>query len=263
MRIVELTPTRLTLKHQPIGAWLSGAVLFIGGSVLLGHSVLFTTSLARMSCQRSPARVVQCELRQTNLVGFTRTLQLTNPYSVEMATRLGSRGSRHYEIWISSSSGRVSFLNQSGGGHNENRRIVNALQEFFVSDRPEITVQMNLRQLRLLMGLLGLSVLAIGIFLGISPITLCTFYKQVLHKVRIERWGLRGSLVIEHPIEKIARIEIEEKTHRMGKIYRPVLVLTSQARIPITPEFTREHLVRSVVFNIEQFLKQSQEESRS
>ena len=194
MHIVELTPTRLTLKHQPIGAWLSGAALFIGGSFLLGYSLLFATALARMTCQRSPNRVVQCELRRTNLVGFTKTIWLTNPYSVEMTTRTGSRGSRSYEIWISSSRGRVSLLGQSGGGYNENQRIANTLQEFILSDRPEITVQMNLRQLRLLMGLFGLPLIAIGLFLGIAPVTLCTFYKQVLHKVTIERRGLRGSL---------------------------------------------------------------------
>jgi len=263
MRIVELTPTRLTLKHQPIGAWLSGATLFLGGLVFLSHSLLFTTAAARMTCQRSPVKVVQCELRRTNLVGFTKTIRLTNPYSVDMSTRVSSRGSRSYEIWISSPTARVSFLGQSGGAHNENHRILNALQEFILSDRPEITVQMNVRQLRLFMGLLGLSILATGIFLGIAPVTLCTFYNQVLHKVTIERRGLRGSLLIEYPIEKIAGIEIEEQVNRQGKTYRPVLVLTSQARVPITPEFTREHLVRSVVFNIEQFLNKSQEEPRS
>lgn len=254
MRIVELTPTRLTLKHQPIKAWLWGAALFIGGSVLFSYSLLFATAVARVTCQRSPDRVVQCELRRTNLAGFTQTIRLTNPYGVKMITRIGSRGATSYEIWIFNPSGRVSFLNQSGGGYNENQRITRALQEFLLSDRPEITVQMNLRQLRLLMSLFGLPLIAIGLFLGIAPITLCTFYKQVLHKVTIERRGLRGSLLIEHPLEKIAGIEIEEQVTRQGKTYRPVLVLTSQARIPLTPEFTREHPVRSVVFSIEEFL---------
>ncbi|MBE9198990.1 hypothetical protein IQ233_07670 [Nodularia sp. LEGE 06071] len=95
--------------------------------------------------------------------------------------------------------------------------------------------------------------MAIGAFELTAPVSNCIFYKS-LNQVFIERKSLRVQKIIEEPLEKILRLEIQDKQFKYGRQYRAVIVLQSYEEIPINPEYTDEKNVYSTVARIKSFL---------
>ena len=76
----------------------------------------------------------------------------------------------------------------------------------------------------------------IGLFAELSKIITITFDK-VVGELKIERQGLLGTQVIEHPLEDIADVKLNASSYFNSKttLYQVVLRLRSNENILLTP----------------------------
>ncbi len=255
MKILELSPTRLKLKHRPIRNWYVGVLVGLMGFVTFGYSTLFATASARLNCDRPTPNLtpINCTLRRTTLVGTAQTLRLFDPYAAQVVTHQGSRGSRSYTVVVSTPTVHVSLMSQGSGSYRSNQAIAQHIQTFLASRQRSLAVHQAAYDFLLLLGVAGLGIGGMGIFWATSPVTTCTFYKAI-HKVVIERRGLRGLQVIERPLDQISQVEIEDRRERSGKVHRIVLILKSQERLPANREYTDLRSVQAAIYSIKTFL---------
>jgi hypothetical protein len=219
------------------------------------YAGVFSSASASLTCHRPSSTQINCELKRYNLLGFSQTLKVFDPYGAEVITHSGGRGGRTYQVMISTPYHPIPLMAQSTSNQQDNQNATNQINQFVTSGQSSLSVQQEARGNQFLFSLFALVTAGIGVFEGASPITTCTFYKQVMNKVAIARRGLRGNLNIEYPLSKIQRVEMQERKQRGGTVYRAVLVLETQERIPIHQEYTSEQKVRSVVYSINRFLE--------
>jgi len=87
--------------------------------------------------------------------------------------------------------------------------------------------------------LLGLLFTAIGILslVFMAEVVTCTFDKT-LGCMNLKRRGLFKTKVIEHPIEEISGVQLEESRDSESSTYRVSLVLVSGKRVPLTSYYS-------------------------
>ncbi len=255
MKIVEETRTRLRLKHRPIAKWLSGVCIFAVCLSFLIYCLFFDAASVSLKCDRPSSSQVNCELRRFNLLGSVEKLKIFNPQEAYIITRSGSKGGKTYQVVIVTPFGEYALLSRLS--YQVNQEVAFQINNFIDSQRSSFSVQQNQRHYVFILTLLMVIMMAVGTFLATSPVSNCTFYKS-LNKVLIERKGLRSQIIIEHPLEKILRIDLQEKQFKHSKLYRAEIVMEFGKNIPINPEYSDENSIRHAVYRINSFLRSSQ-----
>ncbi|WP_227789255.1 MULTISPECIES: hypothetical protein [unclassified Nodularia (in: cyanobacteria)] len=250
MKIVEETPTRLRLQHLPIRRWLFGGSFFIGCLGFLIYCLFFDFATARLTCERPLPSEMNCELRQFSLLGRKQRLRIFDIQNAYVKTTRQSR-STHYHVVILTSVGERDLI--SGQSYGKNQQDSQLINNYINSGQRFLLLEQNQRQSMLFKNLCLLIGMAIGAFELTAPVSNCIFYKS-LNQVFIERKSLRVQKIIEEPLEKILRLEIQDKQFKYGRQYRAVIVLQSYEEIPINPEYTDEKNVYSTVARIKSFL---------
>lgn len=252
MKIVDETLTRLQLKHRPLRYWFSGWCIFTLCLSFLIYCLVFDSASIKLSCDRVSPNQVNCELRRFSLLGGMDKLRIFDPQEAYILTKTGRKRSKTYQVLISTPFADFTLLSRHS--YKENHEIAFKINNFINSNQTSLLVQQNQRDYLFLLSLFILILMAIAAFFGTSPVTTCTFYKS-LNKVFIERKSLRGNQIIEYPLESILCFDIEERRYKYSQLYRAVIVLKSDKKIPINPQYTNENSVRYAVSRIHSFLK--------
>ncbi len=260
MKIVEETRTRLVLKHRPLRYWFVGWCIFTICLSFLIYCTVFDSASASLSCDRvaspsenhSSPNQINCELRRSSLLGSMEKLKIFDPQEAYILTKSGRRGRKTYQVIIVTPFKDLALL--SHVSYQENQELVFKTNNFINSRQPSLLVQQSQRNYLFFLSLFILIVMAIAAFFATSPVTTCTFYKS-LNKVLIERKSLRGNQIIEQPLETILNFDIQEKQFQFSKLYCIVIVLKSDKKIQINPQYTNEKSIRYVVSRIHSFLK--------
>jgi hypothetical protein len=253
MKIFEETNTRLIIKHKPITSWMMGGLFFTVGIILFVHSICLEFATALLVCSRSSQNQVNCELIRRTSIGIETKVKLFDPQNAYVKIKTAKKGGKSYKTIIVTPHGEFSPLNNAS--HQQNSNFVAEVNNFITSGKNDLSVQQNQRDHITFLSFLSLAIILIGACSATEPKTNCSFYKS-MGKVIIERRGLRGAETIEHPLEQILNIEIEEKRGRRGRMYRPVIVLINSQKIPITSEFTnQERYISEIVGRINLFLR--------
>ncbi len=255
MKVVEETRTRLRLQHQPITKWLSGVCIFAVCLSFLIYCLFFDAASVRLNCDRPSSSQVNCELRRFNLFGSVEKLKIFDPQEAYIITRSGSKGGKTYQVVVVTPFGEYALLSHLS--YQANQEVAFQINNFINSQQSSLSVQQNQRNYVFFISLLMLILMAVGAFLATSPVSNCTFYKS-LNKVFIERKSLRGQIIIEHPLEQILRIDIQEKQFKYSKLYRVVILMEFGKNIPINPEYSDENSIRHAVYRINSFLRSEQ-----
>ncbi|MFN6519462.1 MAG: hypothetical protein RMY29_033900 [Nostoc sp. CreGUA01] len=252
MKIVDETLTRLQLKHRPLRYWFIGWCIFTVCLSFLIYCLVFDSASVQLTCHRVSSNQVNCELKRFNLVGGMDKLRIFDPQEAYILTKTASKGSKIYQVMIVTPFADFTLLSRLS--YEENQEVAFKINNFINSIQSSLSVQQNQRDYLFLLSLCTLIVMAITAFFGTSPVTTCTFYKS-LNKVFIERNSLRGNQIIEYPLESILYFDIQERQYKYSKLYRAVIVLKSDKKIPINPQYTNENSVRYAVSRIHSFLK--------
>ncbi|MBD2343264.1 hypothetical protein [Anabaena subtropica] len=252
MKVLAQTRNRLTMKHFPISNWWTGGFLITCGLCFLIYLVFFTAVSASLSCQRISKSGSNCELKYYYLIGKTQKQKIFDLQEARIKTIVGSKGSRSYQVVISTPFGEYNLLSATGS-YQKNEQISTQINNFIYSQQTYLSVRQHLWQESSIYLIIISTFIISGIFLVSYPIVICTFYKS-LNKVVIEYQGLRGSKVKEYPLGNILRIDSQEKNTRYGRVYRPALVLRSQETIPIHQDYTNEKSNSNIIYSINTFL---------
>ncbi|HLO89038.1 MAG TPA: hypothetical protein VK203_29085, partial [Nostocaceae cyanobacterium] len=180
------------------------------------------------------------------------TVKLFDPKKAYVLTKTGRRGSKSYKTIIVTPNGEFSPL--SHASYQQNSDFVNKVNNFITSGENNLSVQQHQREYLNFMSFIFFIMMVAGAYLFTSPKSNCSFYKN-LGKLIIERQGLRGTETIEHSLDLILYMEIEQKKVKGGMVYRPVIVLKGLQKIPMMLEFTRqERHISDIVRRINLFL---------
>ncbi|MEA5514788.1 hypothetical protein [Nodularia sp. UHCC 0506] len=250
MKIVEETRTRLRVQHRPFRVWFFGGSFFIGCLGFLIYFLFFEFVTVRLTCQRPLPNQINCDLRQSSLLGRKQRLRIFDIQSAYVKAISSSR-SKSYRVVIVTPVGERELISSQNYGRNQ--QDVRQINTFINSGQMSLFLGQNQHQLLFVKNVTMLIGIAIGAVALTTPMTNCIFYKS-LNQVFIERKSLRIQQTIEEPLENILRVDIRDKQFKNGKLYRAVIVLKSFDEIPINPEYTDEKSVRYAVFRINSFL---------
>jgi hypothetical protein len=250
MKIVEETHSRLKIQHRPVYEWCLGGFLFILFFGLLIYSLCFEYAAASLSCQRISPSQINCDLRRSSLLGRGERLRIFDISNAYVKSSRSRRSSYHRVIIQTPVGNRSMISNQS---RQDNQRVADEINRFVFSHQPSLLVEQNQRNYLFFRNIFFLGVIIHSYFLITEPISNCSFYKSI-NKLYIERQGLRGKKVIEEPLDNILCVEIREKQVKRGPLYQAVIILKSEAEIPINTEYRDETTVYNVVFIINDFL---------
>lgn len=253
MQVLESSPHRLKLRHLPFKEWIWGSIIvaFSGSWVVMG--LFFQPASARLSCDRPTPSQTNCELTQQALLRPLERQRLFDLQSAEVRTRQRSKGGSYQQVWIISPYREIVLL--SAGGNPSSTAIVSQINQYIQNPQQKVlVVQQSALTTTAFLSLLATAMVATGIWLTLSPWVICTFYER-LDKVIVERRRWNGQKqTIEHSLRSVMTAELEEKQKKSGKVYRPVLVLASMERLPISYSYISEKAARNAVYQIQKFL---------
>jgi hypothetical protein len=218
---------------------------------LLIYCILFNFASIRLSCTRTSPNKINCELKQFSLLGRRENLKIFDPQQAQIITKTGSKGGKTHQVIITTPFREFPLLPYASYQANQNAAA--EINNFINSDRTSLLLLQNQRQYISLFSLCMLFLMGYGAFIGISPVSTCTFYKS-LNQVFIERKSWRGEKIIQYSLETILNLEIQEKQFRYRKLYQAVIWLKFGAEIPINLEYTDKNTVQYTVMRIRQFL---------
>ncbi|WP_174763944.1 hypothetical protein [Anabaena sp. UHCC 0253] len=252
MKVVEETKTRLVIKHQPIANWFSGGILFIAGLSFWIYLIAFDFTSLRLTCKRSAPPEINCELNKFAFLGRIEKRKIFDPQQAYIQTKIGSKGSKNFQIIIVSKFGEFRLLPHVS--YQDNEKFVIKFNSFINSNESLLILQQNQRSYLLFISLFILVITVTGASLATSSATTCTFYKSI-NKVCIERQGLRSKEIIEYPLEDIVNLHIQDKQVKYSRVYRAVIFLKNAKEISINPQYTDKKSVENVAARIRYFLK--------
>lgn len=252
MKVVENSPQRLKLQHLPLNEWIWGGLIatLSGSWVVMG--LLFQPASARLSCDRPTPTQTTCELTQQALLRPLGKQKLFDLQSAEVRTQRRSKRS-YQQVWLISPYKQMPLLSE--GGQPTSSTIATQINQYIQNPQQKtLVVRQSYAISTFIFALLGTGMFACAIWLLLSPLVTCTFYER-LDKVIIERRRWTGQKqIIEHSLRSVMTAEVEEKQGKRGRLYRPVLVLASMERLPISSSFINEKTARDVVYQIQKFL---------
>ncbi|MEA5502915.1 hypothetical protein VB735_07315 [Halotia wernerae UHCC 0503] len=188
------------------------------------------------------------------MLGRGEKLKVFDLQEAYIITRSGSKGGKTYQVVVVTPFGEYAFLSHLS--YQVNQEVAFQINDFINSQQSSLSVQQNQRSYVFFISLLMVIMMTVGAFFATSPVSNCTFYKS-LNKVFIERKGLRGQTIIEHSLEQILRIDIQEKQFKHSKLYRATIVMEFGKNIPINPEYSDGNIIRHAVYRINSFLRSS------
>lgn len=256
MHVQEVTSTRLSLIHRPIKQWTFGGMFTLMGTGLLLSTFCFQPISSRLTCQRVSGTHVNCDLRVSPLLGWAHTQTLYDVSGASYQVRSGGRSSRSF-VQLTMPSQTVELLSNEDGGYAEQKATVSRINNFLATvPSTPLSIQQTNRMATLMYAMISLSWLGFGAWFLFTPKVTCTFYKG-LNKVVLERQRLfrSHSKVSEYPLDQLFQLDIDSRRARYGKVYRPILVLRSGDRIPLTQDYGSEEKARSAIAHIRLFLE--------
>jgi len=251
MKILELTPHRITLRDCAISLWLSAAGLALGGFVTIAQGKLTT-----LTCHRGLAPQSQCQLSQFGVLGIGSSQQSLNDLQeASVDTHSSSKGGRTYAVVFPSSQGTIQLTHYSNN-QQEQEAIASQINAF-VKNPHQLGLQIQ-QDDRLGMSLLGgLLVGAGSIFITACRITHCDL-DRTTGKLRIARWGIRGTQVREYPLHQVVSVNLDTRIRkykgRLHTSYRISFRLLHGEEVHLNRFYAEDRQRSEVAFALSRFL---------
>jgi hypothetical protein len=250
MKIIEETHSRLKLEHRPFRLWVNGALLFFGCFFALIGNLCLEFASASLTCQRLSPQEINCDLRRSALLGRREKVRIVEMERAYVQITRTKSTTRSDLIIVTPLGERYMVANQI---HQDNLEAAQQINLFIAAGTESLLIEQNQRTFLLHLNSILFIITVYGFYLLTTPVSNCTFYKS-LNQLFIERQSLRGKRIMEEPLTNILRVDIQDKRFKNSNLYRAVIVLSSEKKIPINPEYTDEKSVRDVVLRIHAFL---------
>ncbi len=208
MKILELTPHRIVLRDRAIPLWLSAVGLILAGLIIIALGKLTT-----LTCHRGLSPQSQCQLSRFGALGVGSSQQsLNNLQGANIDRHRSSKGRITHAVLLSTGLGTVQ-LTDYGGDWQQKEAIASQINGF-VDDSHQLSLQVQ-QDDRPWMLLFGGLLLGPGAFLGVAVcrVTHCDLDKTT-GKLRIARWGIRGTQVSEHPLHQVISADLDVRSRR-------------------------------------------------
>ncbi|MEN8215937.1 MAG: hypothetical protein ABFS56_06085 [Pseudomonadota bacterium] len=237
MKLIQHTPTQLILKHRPIAYWLIGSFFTIMGVVII---ILFSKA-STFTCEQVQLNQGSCELKHS--YGFIMSETLRIPIQEITGTEVVMNHTRgvdsffflqpHYQLILLTPTEKIP-LSHYGTISREKQDIMADQINAFLNDHNE-TLLVIKRDNRWMSLLIGSIFIIVGMFAQLRRIITVTFDKAV-GSLKIERQGLLGTQVNEHPLENITEVKLNTSSYFNSKtvLYQAVLVLSSGENLLLT-----------------------------
>jgi len=235
VKIIQHTPTRLTLREYPLELWLNGGMLVFLSLVL----ILFSAEVTTFTCQRLGPTQGQCELATASLLNpARRVIELHELHGARLESP-GPHGSG--QVVLLTTGGDVPLTRYQGLSGSKSQAVdqINA----FVSDptAPALTVREDGWRLAFVIGLSAIGFVAALVILVKARIATCTFDKA-LGKVTLRRRGLLGAQVRAFALRDIVDVQVEKHplmsagTRAKPRwVYRINLIIGPDEHVPLVP----------------------------
>jgi len=225
MKIVQQTPKLLILQLRPMGLWIAGILL--GSAGFFGFLMLQNTTL---TCSRNePAN---CQLVTSRLLGLnSKRIIPVNTLRGATVEESGDDEGRYYRVIILTTGDTVPFTYYSDSGFDDKQAIASHIEEFVKN--PQITSLKEEQNDQSFFDFFWWCIIvAVGILL-MTPVVTCIFDKT-LNTLTIKRQGLLGTKVIEHRLDEIKDVLIEDD----DGTYRVTIVLVGELSLPLTSYYS-------------------------
>ena len=226
MKIVQQTPKLLILQLRQMGLWIVGILL---GSA--GFFVFLMSQNTTLTCSRNePAN---CQLVTSRLLGLNskRIIPVNTLRGATVEESEDDEGIS-YRVIILTTGDKVPFTYYySNSGFDDKQAIASHIEEFVKN--PQITSLKEEQNDQSFFDFFWWCIIvAVGILL-MTPVVTCIFDKT-LNTLTIKRQGLLGTKVIEHRLDEIKDVLIEED----DGTYRVTIVLVGELSLPLTSYYS-------------------------
>jgi hypothetical protein len=227
MKIVQQTPKLLILQLRPMGLWIAGILLGSAGS--FAFIILQNTTL---TCSRNePAN---CQLVTSRLLGLnSKRIIPVNTLRGATVEESGDDEGIYYRVIILTTGDKIPFTYYySNSGFDDKQAIASHIEEFVKN--PQITSLKEEQNDQSFFNFFWWCIiLAVGCMLLMTLDVTCIFDKT-LNTLTIKRQGLLGTKVIEHRLDEIKDVLIEED----DGTYRVTIVLVGELSLPLTSYYS-------------------------
>jgi len=198
LKIRQQTPTQLILRHRPIALWVMGSFFTIVGVVII---ILFSKA-SSFTCERVPPNQGRCELIYSHfLMSKSIIISINDLKGTEVVTTRARQ--------------MDNFFTPYGTSSREEQEALAAKINAFLKKTPETSLLIK-RDNRWFIYILGSILIVVGLLAELSKIITVTFDKMV-GSLKIERQGLLGTEVIEHPLEEISEVKLNTSSYFNSK----------------------------------------------
>lgn len=163
MKIVEETHTRLQLKYRPLRYWVIGWCIFTVCLSFLIYCLFFESVSVSLNCDRLSSNQINCELRRFNFLGRMEKLRIFDPSEAYILTKIGSKGSKNYQVIIVTPFKEFSLLSHLS--YEQNQEFTLKSNDFINSGKTSLFVEQNQRNYLFFLSLFILIIMAIAAFL--------------------------------------------------------------------------------------------------
>ena len=226
MKIVQQTPKLLILQLRPMGLWIVGILL--GSAGFFGFLMSQNTTL---TCSRNePAN---CQLVTSRLLGLnSKRIIPVNTLRGATVEESEDDDGISYRVIILTTGDKVPFTYYySNSGFDDKQAIASHIEEFVKN--PQITSLKEEQNDQSFFDFFWWCIIvAVGILL-MTPVVTCIFDKT-LNTLTIKRQGLLGTKVIEHRLNEIKDVLIEDD----DGTYRVTIVLVGELSLPLTSYYS-------------------------
>ena len=241
MKLLQHTSTQLIFRHRPIALWLAGSFFTIIGVVI----IILLSKASTFACERALPNQGRCELTHSNFVlSRTAVLPIQDLKGAEVVMthtrQMDSFFLRqpHYRVLLLTQTEKIPLTLYGTTNHEPQDAIAAEINAYL--NNPHETSLLIAWDNRWLAYILGGIFIVVGLFAELSKIITITFDK-VVGELKIERQGLLGTQVIEHPLEDIVEIKLNTSSYFNSKtvLYQVVLRLRSNENLLLTPNSSK------------------------
>lgn len=249
MKILEQTPTRLTIQHKPIEAWIVGTLIGGIGASLGINGLVGQPVITHLHCDRHATNVVVCQQQRSTLLGIKSQQVLSGVRSAQSVEHR-AKGSPSYYVAIANDVEQVEVTNS-----RHQTETISQIEAFLNNDK---TPFFRIRYSRFedtygfLLG--GTLFFLAGLWFLTMSITQCIFYKT-LQKIVIQQTGLLGKREVEYSLFSFHHAAIEEERTKNGKVYYLVLWLKDGKKVKLTRDTIKKRQSLEIILaEIQSFL---------
>lgn len=248
MKILEQTPTELTIQHKPTGAWSLGAVMSGVGLSLIMNGLGWSADVVQLRCDRYSANSVVCPDQRSTPVGIS-----SQPTIVDVEFTQGVES--HSQISRSS----IEVVNVSEPAKSDNFDSVTETNSEIQTLLDQAKLASNRQSSRFdntyLLVSSGSIILLTSLWFLTMSVTTCGFYKS-LDKIIIQKNGLLGKRKVEYSLQTFQQATIEETRTRHARIYRIILWFEDEKKVPMTRDrILNRQSLETILTEIQAFLR--------